>query len=131
MNVPRTLPVVLASMLALGYVGVRQVATAANTVPASRAGAEVLLVDATELAPSECRGLNLRVVVRGAGLVGGTTGNDLILGGPGPDELQGRTGDDCIVGGDGDDHIDGGGGHDVCIGGPGNDVFHNCAVVIQ
>ena len=131
MNIPRPLLVGLASMVALGYVGLRQAATAANPVPASRAGVEVLLVDAAELAPAECRGLNLRVVVRGAGLVGGTSGNDLILGGPGPDELQGRTGNDCLVGGDGDDHIDGGSGQDVCIGGPGNDVFHNCTVEIQ
>jgi Ca2+-binding RTX toxin-like protein len=117
----------IAVLVAVGYTGLRQVGTAGNTVPSSRAGVETLLVSPDELMPEQCRGSRLALVVRGAGLVGGTKGNDLILGGPGPDDLQGRSGDDCIIGGDGDDHIDGGGGRDVCIGGPGEDVFHNCA----
>ncbi len=118
----------IAVLAAVGYTGLLQVGTAANTVPSSRAGVETLPISPGELIPPQCQGLRLTFVIRGAGLVGGSKDNDLILGGPGLDELQGRTGDDCIVGGAGDDHIDGGGGRDVCLGGPGNDVFHNCAI---
>jgi Ca2+-binding RTX toxin-like protein len=68
--------------------------------------------------------------------VSGTgTGNDLLLGGEGRDELHGEDGDDLLVGGSGNDRLDtaflgpfGGSsidttGDDVLVGGPGADLF--------
>jgi hypothetical protein len=64
--------------------------------------------------------------------VGGTSGDDTIIGGIGDDSLWGRAGNDRIEGGDGADHIEGGpgddiitdlGGPDVIEGGRGNDAI--------
>ena len=41
---------------------------------------------------------------------------DIILGGPGDDQLQGNEGNDALVGGAGNDQIQGGDGRDVLIG---------------
>ncbi|HIG70251.1 MAG TPA: hypothetical protein EYQ46_09535 [Myxococcales bacterium] len=66
--------------------------------------------------------------------IGGTSGNDTIIGGIGDDSLWGRDGDDRIEGGDGADHIEGGPGHDIITdlsgpdvieGGPGNDAINS------
>ena len=63
--------------------------------------------------------------------VGGTIGDDLLLGSDGPDSLTGRAGDDRIegrggnddlAGNEGDDFLDGGDGIDVANGGPGGDI---------
>lgn len=77
--------------------------------------------------------------------VGGSAGNDVIVGSPGPDRLWGGDGDDVIhglggddwlSGDDGDDTIDGGPGADeliggcmtdTLIGGPGSDTFFSDA----
>jgi Ca2+-binding RTX toxin-like protein len=65
-------------------------------------------------------------------VLGGTSGNDIILSGigddtlygdEGNDRLDGGAGDDSIFGGAGDDIITSGGGNDTLQGGAGNDVI--------
>ncbi|MGH8031263.1 MAG: peroxidase family protein, partial [Luteimonas sp.] len=65
-------------------------------------------------------------------VLGGTAGNDILIGGDGDDTLWGDAGDDYleggygndeIFGGDGDDIIQDMGGDDVIHGGAGNDVI--------
>jgi Ca2+-binding RTX toxin-like protein len=82
-------------------------------------------VSANQLKPPECS-QNLTHIVRGAGVINGTTANDLIIGSSGNDTIQADDGDDCILGGDGDDTIYGGNGTDVCFGGSGTDIFYEC-----
>ena len=53
----------------------------------------------------------------------GGRGNDVIIGGGGPDFIYGGPGDDTLVGGGGNDRIRGGHGHDVLLGGDGDDVL--------
>lgn len=53
--------------------------------------------------------------------VGGSAGNDVIVGSPGPDHLWGGDGDDLIHGMGGDDRLSGDDGNDTIDGGPGND----------
>lgn len=53
--------------------------------------------------------------------VGGSAGNDVIIGTPGPDHLWGGDGDDLIQGMGGDDRLSGDDGNDAVDGGPGND----------
>jgi len=66
--------------------------------------------------------------------IGGTIGDDTIIGGIGDDSLWGRAGNDRIEGGDGADHIEGGPGDDIITdlsgpdvieGGEGNDAIHS------
>ncbi|MEO2038739.1 MAG: hypothetical protein ABGW90_08580, partial [Martelella sp.] len=45
--------------------------------------------------------------------IGGTAGQDTIIGGIGDDSLYGRDGNDRIEGGDGADHIEAGAGDDI------------------
>ncbi len=129
MSTPRVALLALAVLLALGYFGLREVSTAANTVPSTRAGVQVLPVGAEDLRPVECESMPLDTVIRGAGSINGTNKRDLILGSPASDHIKGGAGNDCLVGGGGDDTLDGGGGNDVCIGGPGNNTFKNCEVI--
>ena len=117
---------VLVAVALLFVVGVASTAT--NVIESSRAGQQNRPITANDLKPPECAALDLqeiRVAGRGggaghAGLVLGTSGNDRLIGGGGPD---------CIVGGAGDDEINAGGGFDICIGGAGVDTFKNCEVV--
>ena len=53
-------------------------------------------------------------------------GNDVLIGGSGPDELFGLDGDDELDGGGGRDTLDGGPGADICDGGPGRDGITHC-----
>jgi Ca2+-binding RTX toxin-like protein len=66
--------------------------------------------------------------------IGGTFGDDTIIGGIGDDSLYGGDGNDRIEGGDGADHIEGGAGDDIITdlsgpdvieGGPGNDAINS------
>jgi Ca2+-binding RTX toxin-like protein len=66
-------------------------------------------------------------------VLGGTSGNDRLIGSIGDDTFWGDGGDDTIEGGLGNDNIDGGAGHDIITdtggddvikGGAGNDVIH-------
>jgi hypothetical protein len=63
----------------------------------------------------------------------GASGNDILVGGGGPDkliggdgndQLLGRGGDDVLIGGPGNDSLSGGSGEDVLRGGPGSDVVN-------
>ena len=65
-------------------------------------------------------------------VIGGTEGDDTMVGGIGDDSIWGRAGNDRIEGGDGADHIEGGPGDDIITdlsgpdvieGGSGNDVI--------
>ena len=53
----------------------------------------------------------------------GGPGNDVLVGGAGPDLLDGGIGDDTLIGGGGPDRLRGGAGHDTLIGGAGNDFL--------
>jgi hypothetical protein len=108
--------------------------TAANTVPASNVGSSLQSKDISQLAPSQCAGMNLTsiVVVSGTSFAG-TPANELILGRTyaGTLNVNGGGGNDCIVmGGDATttNAIDGGGGTDVCVGGPSakKNTFGHC-----
>jgi len=101
---------------------------AANAVPQSRAATISSTVNANALRPSGCLGLNLSVVVEGAG-DGGATANQLLLGGPADTAMVGGSGDDCIVASTAATSIDGGTGTNVCYGGS-STVFTNCQTQI-
>jgi Ca2+-binding RTX toxin-like protein len=107
----------------LVLVSLASVSTAANSVPATRAGISSRSVGAQDLKPAACASLTLTNVVTGSGLVNGTTAADLVLGSSGIDTLLAGNGNDCVLGGAGADIINGGAGTDVCIGGAGIDVF--------
>lgn len=51
----------------------------------------------------------------------GRGGHDSLDGGPGNDRLFGRFGNDGLLGGPGNDELEGGRGRDTLVGGPGND----------
>lgn len=53
----------------------------------------------------------------------GGPGNDILLGGSGPDKLIGGEGNDKVAGRGGDDVLYGGPGNDELLGGSGNDVL--------
>ena len=55
--------------------------------------------------------------------INGTTGPDVILGGPSPETINAREGADVVCGGGGDDRIDGGPGQDELLGEDGSDVL--------
>ena len=131
MSTPRLALLAVAVLLALGYLGLREVSTSANTVPSTRAGVQVLPVDPFDLRPPQCDSLRLENVLRGAGPINGTNKGDLILGSPASDDIHGGPGHDCIVSGDGDDILDGGPGNDVCIGGPGTNTFKSCEEIYE
>jgi Ca2+-binding RTX toxin-like protein len=70
------------------------------------------------------RGGNGPDVIMGLGgddVISGGNGNDVICGGRGADLLDGDNGDDQMLGGFGDDRLRGGNGNDTLIGGTGQD----------
>lgn len=106
-------------MILLSVVGA---VAASNTVPFTRLDDDSFPITANDLKPSACSSLNLTsvvVVTNGSG----TSGNDLILGSAGGDNLRGDDGDDCIVGGGGDDTLQGQRGDDIILGQDGNDTL--------
>jgi Ca2+-binding RTX toxin-like protein len=104
---------------------------AANTVPPTRVDNLSVSYQINHLRPSACAGLSLTNLVTGSGTLTGTSGNDLILAGPGADSIDGLGGSDCIVGGAGDDALTGGDDSDICVGGDGSDTFSGCEGEIQ
>jgi len=106
--------------------------SAANIVPITHLSSQTYPISINDLAPPECAGLNLTnlIVSSGETTIVGTSGNDLILGGPNAEQIWGAGGDDCLVGGGGNDSLAGIGGTDVCIGGPGSDVFYILFIII-
>lgn len=113
-------------LLALIWFSAVTAIAATNTVPPTRADASSAGIGTNHVKPSACAGLYLSGIVTGSGTFTGTTGNDLILGGPGADTIDGLGGDDCILGGGGDDNITGGDGTDICLGGAGSNTFTTC-----
>jgi Ca2+-binding RTX toxin-like protein len=113
----------LAGLPALILVGVFSASAATNSVPSTRIDQVQRSVDAGDVRPAACDGLDIDELIVGTGTISGTAGSDLILGGTGDDVISGEGGDDCIVGGGGDDTLIGNGGGDVCIGGPGSDTI--------
>jgi hypothetical protein len=118
-------------LIALAAVSMIAAFTASNSVPSSRADDQSQPISTDQLKPPECRSLTLTNRISGAGVIVGTTGNDLIFGSSGPDTIDGLAGNDCIVGLGGDDVITGGPGIEVCLGGPGTDTFIACETAIQ
>ena len=55
--------------------------------------------------------------------IDGGSGNDVIIGGRGDDDLKGGSGRDIILGRNGNDRISGGSGDDYLLGGKGNDFI--------
>ncbi|MDR2308546.1 MAG: type I secretion C-terminal target domain-containing protein, partial [Paucimonas sp.] len=53
----------------------------------------------------------------------GTSGDDVLVGGPGDNIINGGAGNDVLVAGPGNDHLYGGDGNDLLIAGPGNDLL--------
>jgi hypothetical protein len=118
--------------LILVVVSVASVFTAANSVPATRAGISSRSIGPRDLAPATCASLVLTNIVTGSGIINGTNAADLMLGSSGIDTMTAGNGNDCVLGGGGADTISGGLGTDVCIGGPGIDVIDvTCETQIQ
>jgi Ca2+-binding RTX toxin-like protein len=97
---------------------------AANSVPVTRITDIRRTITPNDLKPPECASITITRLVDKDGNVKGSTGNDLILGGPGTDTISGGNGADCILGGGGNDGINGNQGNDVILGGPGNDSIN-------
>ena len=104
--------------------------TAANTVPASRAGDSSRAADPNDLKPSACAGITVTAKLTGAGAINGSNAAELITGSAGVDTITARNGDDCLLGGAGDDSLNGGAGTDVCIGGAGTNTFAQCETTL-
>ena len=100
--------------------------TAANTVPASRAGDSSRTAGANDLKPSACSAITLTATFTGAGAINATNADELVTGSAGVDTITARNGDDCVLGGAGNDSLNGGAGTDVCIGGAGTNTFAQC-----
>ncbi|MET9924020.1 MULTISPECIES: calcium-binding protein [unclassified Streptomyces] len=58
---------------------------------------------------------------RGADMIEGYGGRDLVYAGPGDDHVMGGDGNDVLLGGSGNDMLHGEGGNDLLVGGPGKD----------
>jgi Ca2+-binding RTX toxin-like protein len=124
--------VLATGMVVLVLISLASVSTAANSVPATRAGRSTRPIGAQDLKPAACASLSLTNVVTGSGAINGTNAADLVLGSSGTDTMLAGNGNDCVVGGGGADVINGGAGTDVCIGGPGVDVIDiTCETSIQ
>lgn len=120
MTAGRLLRLSMTMLVAMVLLSVIGVVAASNTLPSTRLDQDTFAITANDLKPSECNSLNLSgivVVTNGSG----TTGNDLILGSSGDDNIRGDDGDDCIVGGGGDDTLQGQRGDDIVLGQNGND----------
>jgi Ca2+-binding RTX toxin-like protein len=122
--------IILFVFFVLVVVSVASAFTAANTIAPSNIGFQSLSVNANDLKPAACAGMNLTNVIHGSGTITGTSSNDLIFGSSGDDVIDGQGGDDCIVGGGGNDIIDGNDGNDICVGSGGNVTFLNCETTL-
>lgn len=91
----------------------------------ARVGAGAWLGEDDPALPVECEGMTFDRIILGTRgrpeTITGTSGNDLIFGLNGKDEIFGLAGDDCLVGWNGKDNLDGGEGEDVLVGGNGKD----------
>lgn len=123
----------VAAVLTLLWPAVPPAQARGNTVPITNIDQLTSARVLNNFRPDDCRFTNVSTLVtRGSNNpVSGTTGNDLVLGGPLADTINAAGGADCVVGGDGIDTINGGAGTDVCIGGAGVDIFTACETAIQ
>jgi hypothetical protein len=108
----------LGALVALGVLlgNAASAATASNTMPSVHAVKITQAITANSLKPAACT-MNLvdvLAVPSSPGTQAGTSGNDLILGGPGNDTL-GKSG--------------AGNGSDCCLGGGGNNSFKGSCTV--
>lgn len=69
------------------------------------------------------RGAHIVLGTEGDDVLRGTFGKDCIVGLGGNDWLYGSSGDDTLLGGDGDDTLYGGAGNDALLGGAGDDLL--------
>jgi Ca2+-binding RTX toxin-like protein len=122
--------IALLVLLGLVVASVAGAFAATNTIAPSNIGVQSVSVNANDLKPATCAGLDLTNVIHGSGTITGTSGNDLIFGSSGDDVIDGLGGDDCIVSGGGTDIIDGNDGNDICIGSGGNVTFLNCETTL-
>lgn len=108
-------PVRISQQIARALAGAMIIAAVVVGALAPRAG------DVAAAGP--CFGLpaNFEVTSTSGGFVSGTSGDDVIMGGPGNDTLYGNGGNDRICGGAGNDTIRGNGGNDRLDGGVDND----------
>ena len=118
--------IMLIGLIALIITSVFTALAAGIDIAPSNADVESIPISAEDIKPFACSALYLTNIVRGAGTITGTNGNDLIIGSTSADTIDGLGGDDCILGDSGDDLITGGDGTDICLGGPGADTFTSC-----
>jgi hypothetical protein len=131
MKITLFLKIALFGLAVIIFVSAATAFAAGMTIPESNIGYRSVQVSANQIKPAACSGLDLTTIIRGAGVINGTSGNDLILGSSGADTINGMGGNDCILGDGGNDLIDGGDGMDICLGGNGLDTFSNCETEIQ
>ena len=89
---------------------------AGNTINPTSVDNITIAVHADDFKPPECAGIPIAGFTK-------NSGNALILGSSGNDNLNGGTFDDCIVGGAGNDRLTGKAGDDVLVGGDGDDIL--------
>ena len=125
----RAVPLVLGILV----IGAMAAAFAASMgpLPATQKGYLARATDANDLKPAACTWTLNATPVAGSGTIGGTGGNDLILGSSGADTIDGGGGRDCILAGGGNDTITGNttahgvnvtNAGDYCDGGSGTDT---------
>jgi hypothetical protein len=108
--------------------------TTTTTAPATTTTVPVTTTTAPPFPPGTCDGRTPTIVgTSGNDNIIGTPGPDVIVGGGGNDSISGLGGDDVIcggpgndrlLGGDGDDRLFGEAGRDQLFGGPGNDSLN-------
>jgi Ca2+-binding RTX toxin-like protein len=121
----KMLQVFLLGLIGLVLVSIASAFAANLEVEDSSIGKIQSGTSANQIKPPECT-QTLTNIVSGAGIIHGTSENDLILGSSGDDTIYGYGGHDCILAGAGDDKIDGGDGNDICLGGTGNNTYVAC-----
>lgn len=137
MTLRRVFPLTLVMMFTLIWANAISAFSASNSFPStSRIMDTTYPLDSNQFLPTECQGrVTISMIATTsnppqAALILGTTGNDTLNGGAGPDcivsgagndTLSGGAGTTVFVGGAGTDIISGGGGTDYLYGGDGND----------
>jgi Ca2+-binding RTX toxin-like protein len=114
---------VVVGLAALVLSSIMSAMAASNSVPTSGLDEISRSITVNDLKPAQCDGIHLTNLIAATGMISGTAGNDLILGGAGADTISGEGGNDCILGGGGNDTLYGDSGTDVCIGGSGDDIL--------
>lgn len=82
-----------------------------------------LFASVTTMGAPKCMG-KASTINDHVGVITGTNGNDVIVGGGGANTINGKGGNDVICGGGGNDVINAGAGNDQVQGGPGEDTIN-------